>query len=76
LIKSYNDGVRRFLTRRGPADLVLDLVFAAWVLNLVVTGHLLPPIITELLSNDSPIVAVSEPDPAPPLLIDESLPEA
>jgi hypothetical protein len=66
--------MRRALKRR-PLDLVLDAVFALWVVHLLFTGHVLPPALTALLRNETPIVAVTEPEPVPSQA-DETRPEA
>jgi len=69
--------MRQSLLRRHRTDLLLDALFALWVLHVLVTGSLLPGALTSLLHSERPIVAVSEPVPAPQPLeqLRPSLPE-
>jgi hypothetical protein len=57
--------MRKSLLRRHRTDLLLDALFALWVLHVLITGSLVPSAITTLLRNESPVVAVSEPAQAP-----------
>ncbi len=57
--------MRKLLQRRRPTELLLDGVFALWLVSILVTGNVLPSVLTALFENPSPIVAVADPAPAP-----------
>ena len=57
--------MRKSLLRRHRADLILDALFALWILHVLVTGSLMPGVVTSLLRDERPIVAVSEPVQSP-----------
>jgi hypothetical protein len=53
------------LSRRRPTQLLLDAVFAVWVLHVIATGSLVPAPIADLLSNETPIAVVTDPVDGP-----------
>jgi hypothetical protein len=67
----------RLRVHRRLSDIALDIVFAVWVLHVLVTGRLLPPEITTLFQQPSPVTVISEPGPVAPPAEEmlESLPE-
>ena len=67
--------MRNLLTRRRPADIVLDLLFFSWLLSIMATGHLLP--ITTLLPHERPVsVYIEQPISAPNAPLPADLQEA
>ena len=51
--------------RKRALDALLNLLFAAWVLHVLATGHLLPGELMDLLRDSPPVAVVVEPQEAP-----------
>ena len=60
------------------SQIALNLLFAVWMLQILMTGKLLPAALTDLLRPQHPIAAVSEPleVPAERPFVGEFVPEA
>jgi hypothetical protein len=67
--------MRKLLKRRRPADFLLDAVFAVWAVSILVTGNVLPSVITSIFRESQPIVAALEPAPEPEAMPSSALPE-
>jgi len=50
---------------RFGATLLLDALFAVWMLHVLVTGNLIPTPLADLIHPPSPIAVVTDPDGAP-----------
>ena len=50
---------------RSRSHLLLDALFAAWMLHMLVTGNLIPAPIEDLINPPEPISVLVEPDGAP-----------
>lgn len=57
--------MRKLLQRRRPTELLLDTVFAVWAVSILLTGNVLPSVLTSLFEDRPPAVAVVDPAPAP-----------
>jgi hypothetical protein len=55
--------VSRFSIRHRPLTLLLDFVFFAWLSYVIVAGRIMPDEVVSLFRNDTPAIAVTEPDP-------------
>ncbi|MPZ48426.1 MAG: hypothetical protein GEU75_03785 [Dehalococcoidia bacterium] len=55
----------KLFARLRPATLMLDALFAVWMLHVLVTGHLIPTPVANLIHPPSPIAVISEPAGAP-----------
>ncbi len=57
----------RWLGRKGGVtDVALDLIFVGWLLQILITGRLLPSELTTALHHPHQTAAVIEPAPVPP----------
>lgn len=57
-------------TQRSWSQLALDALFVAWVLHLMITGHLIPDRLADIFIDRPPAVATTDPpatQPEPPL---------
>ena len=69
----------RLPLRCHPRSLALDAVFFVWLSYVVVSGHILPAAVVELIQRPPTTTVVSEPLIGPsdaPVFIAEELPEA
>ena len=57
--------MRAFSLRRRRFEFLLDGVFALLVLHFLLTGAIVPAVLTDLLHHERPVVASSEPQQAP-----------
>ncbi|HLF78948.1 MAG TPA: hypothetical protein VJB57_15825 [Dehalococcoidia bacterium] len=67
--------MRKLLIRRRPTELLLDGAFAVWAVSILMTGNVLPSVLTSIFHDDSPAVAISEPAEEPALAPEIVLPE-